>query len=97
VLKAIGSYDQRIDTLARQHPDYVLMHSFLGAGEVLTPRLIAAMGSQRERYPSAYELQCYSGIAPVVAMSGKQRWVHWQVCNFISAQKQDKTVDKSRN
>ena len=45
---------------------------------MLTPRLIAALGSQRERYQTAHEVQCYSGIAPVVATSGKQRWVHWR-------------------
>jgi transposase len=78
LLQSIKDYDQRIDSLARQHPDYALMSSFPGAGPVLAPRLIAAMGTQRDRYPTAHELQCYSGIAPVVAASGKQRWVHWR-------------------
>jgi Transposase IS116/IS110/IS902 family len=36
------------------------------------------MDGQRDRYETAYEIQCYSGIAPVVASSGKQRWVHWR-------------------
>ena len=27
---------------------------------------------------SASELQCYSGIAPVLVSSGKQAWVHWR-------------------
>jgi hypothetical protein len=40
--------------------------------------VIAALGSQRQRYQTAHEVQCYSGIAPVVATSGKQRWVHWR-------------------
>jgi hypothetical protein len=31
-----------------------------------------------DRYHSASELQPYSGIAPVLASSGKQRWVHWR-------------------
>lgn len=78
LLRAIQDYDRQIDQLARQHSDYALMNSFPGAGPVLTPRLIAAMGSQRDRYPTAHQVQCYSGIAPVVAMSGKQRWVHWR-------------------
>jgi transposase len=78
VLEAIKDYDKQIDTLARQHPDYALMKSFPGAGPALTPRLIAALGSQRDRYQTAHEVQCYSGIAPVVASSGKQRWVHWR-------------------
>jgi hypothetical protein len=54
------------------------MNSFPGAGPVLTPRLIAALGSQRDRYQTAHEVQCYSGIALVVAASGKQHWVHWR-------------------
>ena len=54
------------------------MNSFQGAGPVLTPRLIAAVGSQRDRYQTAHELPCYSGIAPVVVSSGKQRRVPWR-------------------
>lgn len=78
LLGAIKVYDQQINTLARQHPDYALMNSFPGAGPVLTPRLIAALGSDRGRYETAHEIQCYSGIAPVVVTSGKQYWVHWR-------------------
>ena len=37
----------------------------------LFPRLIAAFGSDRSRYSSAAEVQCYSGIAPVTRRSGK--------------------------
>jgi transposase len=78
LLAAIAIYDEKIDGLARAHPDYALMNSFPGAGPALTPRLIAAMGSRRERYQAAHEIQCYSGIAPVVASSGQQHWVHWR-------------------
>jgi len=78
LLNAIKAYDEQIDTLARQHQDYALLKSFPGAGPALTPRLIATLGSQRDRYQTAHEIQCYSGIAPVVASSGKQRWVHWR-------------------
>jgi transposase len=78
VLAAIAIYDQKIAELARAHPDYALMKSFPGAGPALAPRLIAALGSQRERYRIAAEIQTYGGIAPVVASSGKQRWVHWR-------------------
>jgi transposase len=80
LIAAIAVYDKQIDTLAREHPDYTLIKSLPGAGPALAPRLIAALGSQRERYRTAHEIQCYSGIAPVVASSGKQRWVHWRWC-----------------
>ena len=78
LLAAIAAYDEKVDALAREHPDYALMKSLPGAGPALAPRLIAAFGSRRDRYATAYEIQCYSGIAPVVASSGKQRWVHWR-------------------
>ena len=49
-----------------------------GAGKVLAPRVLAAFGSQRERYRTAVEMQQYSGIAPVTESSGKSRWVHFR-------------------
>ena len=36
------------------------------------------MGTDRDRFASASELQCYAGIAPVTARSGNQNWVHWR-------------------
>jgi len=38
--------------------------------------MIVAFGTRRERYQSAYEMQCYSGIAPVTEASGNRQWVH---------------------
>jgi transposase len=66
VRDAILSYDQQIETLARQHPDFAIIDSLPGVGPALAPRLIAALGTQRDRYQSASELQSYSGIAPVL-------------------------------
>ena len=40
--------------------------------------VIVAFGTRRERYDSAYEVQCYSGIAPVNEASGKTSWVHFR-------------------
>jgi Transposase IS116/IS110/IS902 family len=45
---------------------------------VTAPRLLAAFGSQRDRYRSAAELQTYSGIAPVTERSEKRKWVHYR-------------------
>src|SRR5688572_24444503 len=41
-----------------------------------SPRLAVAFGLDRTRYEDAYEVQCYSGIAPVIEQSGKQCWIH---------------------
>ena len=76
--EVIDSYDKQIETLVKQHPDFAIFDSLPGAGKALVPRLIAALGTQRDRYNSAAELQCYSGIAPVLVSSGKQTWVHWR-------------------
>jgi hypothetical protein len=78
VLVAIANYDKQIDELAWAHPDHALVKSFPGAGPAMAPRLMAALGSQRERCQSAAEIHRCSGIAPVVASSGKQHWVHWR-------------------
>jgi transposase len=75
---AIAAHDEQIEQFARCHPDFEIFASLPGAGPVLVPRLIAALGTQRDRYSSAREIQCYSGIAPVVESSGQQRWVHWR-------------------
>jgi transposase len=82
---AVETYDRAIDDLSRTHPDFDLFDSFPGAGNALVPRLIAAFGSQRDRWANASELQCYAGIAPVLETSGRQRWVHvrWACPKFV--------------
>ncbi len=44
-----------------------------------------ALGSQRDRYASAEEVQKYSGIAPVTERSGKKKWIHfrWACPKFL--------------
>lgn len=76
--KLIGEYDRKIAELAKAHPDFAIFDSLPGAGPVLVPRLIAAFGTQRDRYQDAAEMQQYSGIAPVTEASGQQHWVHWR-------------------
>ena len=76
--EAIAEHDKKIAALAKAHPDYAIFSSLPGAGQAMAPRLIAAFGTQRDRYATASAIQCYAGIAPVAASSGKQRWVHWR-------------------
>ena len=49
-----------------------------GAGPALEPRLIAALGTNRERFESASSMACCFGIAPVTESSGNSHWVHWR-------------------
>ena len=83
--EGIAALDEQIRRLALEHPDFAVMSSFPGAGKVLVPRLIAALGSRRDRYRSAAEVACYSGIAPVQQRSGKSQWVHfrWACPKFL--------------
>ena len=74
--QTVGEFDQQIATVFAQHPDRAIFHSLPGAGPVLGPRLLATMGSERERYGRARDLQCFSGIAPVTKQSGGKRHVH---------------------
>jgi transposase len=76
--ESIREYDRQIAQIAKAHPDFAIFSSLPGAGEVLVPRLIAAFGTQRDRYAHASEIQQYSGIAPVTVDSGQQHWVHWR-------------------
>jgi len=76
--KTIADLDDRIAKAYRAHPDYPIAHSMPGIGPALGPRLIAAVGTDRDRFANATELQCYTGIAPVITRSGNQKWVHWR-------------------
>lgn len=67
----ITRLERRRDELVASHPDAPIFASFPGAGRATVPRLIAAFGTRRERYQSAFEVECDSGIAPVHIRSGK--------------------------
>ena len=75
---AIDQYDQQILALYEEHPDAFIFESLPGSGKSLGPRLLAAMGTNRDRYKSAVDIQTYSGIAPVTERSGKYQWIHWR-------------------
>jgi transposase len=79
LIEGIADLDEMIKEAAAAHPDFFIFDSLPGAGAALAPRLLAAFGSQRERYGNAGEVQSYSGIAPVMERSGKKKWVHFRV------------------
>ena len=78
LLAGIAELDEKIAEASTAHPDFFIFASLPGAGEVMAPRLLAAFGSQRDRYGSANEVQIYSGIAPIIEKSGKTKWVHFR-------------------
>ena len=76
--KTIARYDERLAALTQAHSHAPIFASLPGAGRALVPRLISALGTQSERWPLAYDLLCFSGVAPVEVGSGKQYAVHWR-------------------
>jgi len=78
LMLAIERFDVEIKALYKPHKDRFIFDSLPGAGPQIAPRLLAAMGSNRERYHSSEEIQKYAGIAPVTERSGKKEWIHWR-------------------
>jgi transposase len=83
--QAIQRYDDELAALMRDHPDAPIFKSFPGAAAVMAPRLLAAMGTDRERLHHAQDVQQVSGIAPVTKQSGKSKVVHrrWACNRFL--------------
>jgi transposase len=68
----IATIEKRLEELMAKHPDAALFVALPGAGDALAPRLLAAFGSDRNRFDSAAAIQALSGIAPVTKRSGKR-------------------------
>jgi len=73
---SITQLDDQIKAAMDQHPDAPIFRSFPSAGPALAPRLLAAFGTQRERFESPTEVAQFYGIAPVKIQSGNSTVVH---------------------
>ena len=78
LLVQIDTFDNAIKKLYVSHADVEIYRSLPGCGSVYGPRLLVAMGSDRERYDDASGVAKYAGIAPVVERSGNKEWIHWR-------------------
>ena len=76
VQRSVSEFDRQVATAYATHPDRMIFASLPGAGPVLGPRLMASLGSQRERFGAAENLQHYTGIAPVTKRSGGSCYIH---------------------
>ena len=74
--QTLRHYETQIAQTFAEHPDHPIFASLPGAGPVLGPRLLCSLGSQRERFEQATNLQHYTGVAPVTKQSGGTRHVH---------------------
>ncbi len=95
--EAVARFDKAIGKLFNQQEDAVLFSSLPGAGAAMAPRLLVALGSDRERFNSAKEVQAYSGIAPVTRSSGKSHKVSRRYgCNKYLRQTFHEFADHAR-
>jgi transposase len=74
----ISLMDESIAEAFDAHPEAALFQGLPGAGPATAPRLLAAFGTDRSKYPDASSMQKCAGIAPVKQKSGRQLWIHWR-------------------
>lgn len=97
ILSQLTEFELQIAQLFESLPDAELFQALPGAGPHLAPRLLAAFGEDRTRFPSAQAFMSYIGIAPVKEASGKKSWVHWRwSCPIFLRQTFVEWVDQAR-
>lgn len=74
----IAELDRCVASAFAAHPDAGLFRDLPGAGKALAPRLAAAFGTDRTRFPNAESFGQYIGVLPVLERSGGRAWVHWR-------------------
>ena len=70
--------EKRMHQVFCTHPEAEWWLQFPGAGPLTAARLLAWIGDNRERFPSAQVLQAIAGTAPVTRRSGKQHHVEFR-------------------
>jgi hypothetical protein len=78
IQSTVNELDIRIESLFSNHEDAYIFEALPGAGSALAPRLLAAIGSNREQFKDANEIQSYCGVAPIRVSSGTSNIVKWR-------------------
>ena len=74
----VRAITKRIESLLDEHPDARTFLSFPGMGVITAATMLAEMGEDRGRFPSADVLLAESGTAPVTRSSGRTRSVRFR-------------------
>jgi len=81
-----------------QHADGPLVQSFPRSGAVNAAQILAELGDDRARFPTADQLAAEAGVAPVTHASGKHRGVAFRwACNKRLRQALTTFADHSRH
>jgi len=75
----ISAFDSEIEKLCSTHQDFKLFNSLPGAGPNFASRMVVAFGTDRNRFSSAEEILCLSGIAPIQVQSGNTEITRWRL------------------
>jgi transposase len=86
---------RRMKTLFAAHPQAAWWQTFPGAGPLTSARLLATIGDQRDRFPSAPSLQTLAGTVPVTRRSGKKTAVEFRLA--CSKPLRNAVTDLARN
>jgi len=76
--QTIEDLNCKIAKLFSSHEDAYIFDALPGAGEALAPRILAAIGSNREQFKDAKEIQNYCGVSPIRVASGTSHVVKWR-------------------
>jgi hypothetical protein len=74
----LAEYDDAIAAAVAEHRDAAIFASFPGVGPVLTGVLLAEIGEDRARFPTAAVLLAEAGLAPVTRSSGRSHAVRFR-------------------
>jgi len=74
----LAEFDDAIAAAVAEHPDAAIFTSFPGVGPVLTGVMLAEIGEDRARFPTASVLLSEAGLAPVTRSSGRSRSVQFR-------------------
>ncbi len=82
VVTSLKEYQKQIETLLNQFDDSDRFRSLPGVDVILASKLLVSIGTDRERFSSANELQSFFGTVPYTKVSGQHRGVHFRfACN----------------
>jgi transposase len=98
LLAQIQQLSAAIAAAVAQHTDGPLVQSFPRSGTVNAAQLLAELGDDRTRFPTADQLAAEAGVAPVTRTSGKHRGVAFRwACNKRLRQALTTFADNSRH
>jgi transposase len=70
LLESIANLDDQLKALYANHAEHELIDSFPGLGFVLGSRMVAILGSDRNRFETRESLQVLTGVAPITKRTG---------------------------